>query len=212
MARLAAEAAGAPTPRAALRLLRELRLQVDAFERRQVAQALADGASFAAIARDMGLSRQAVHRRFRDVATEDLPLLMTPDAGRVLQCAREEAAALRADDLRSEHVLIAALRVDVRATTVLRDAGVSLDRARMQVGGMSPHGRLFLRGPDVAAEPRALLAAAADAARARHSHSIEAEHLLLAALADPGGGARRTLRALGADPDEVGAALAGRVA
>ncbi len=212
MARLAAEVAGAPSPRAALRRLGELRQEIDAFERRQVARALADGAAYAAIARDLGLSRQAVHRRFRGLATEELPLRMTPEARRVLQDARDEATALRADQLGSEHVLIAALRADVPAAGVLREAGVSLDRARMQVDGMSPRGRLFPRGAEVSMEPRAVLAAAADAARARRSQSIDPEDLILAALADPDGGARRTLRAIGVDPDEIVAGLAARVA
>jgi ATP-dependent Clp protease ATP-binding subunit ClpA len=137
---------------------------------------------------------------------------MTPDARRVLQHARDEAAALRADQLASEHVLIAALRTDVPAAGVLREAGVSLDRARMQVDGMSPRGRLFPRGGEVSMEPRAVLAAAADAARARRSQSIDPEDLIVAALADPAGGARRTLRAIGVDPDEIVAGLAARVA
>jgi hypothetical protein len=55
LAELAAEAADAPTPRAALRQLAGLRRELDAFERRQVARALADGASFAAIARYLGV-------------------------------------------------------------------------------------------------------------------------------------------------------------
>jgi len=74
LARLAAEASSAPTPRAALSLLTELRHELEAFERRQVAHALAEGTSFAAIARDLGITRQAVHRRFRDVAVGETPL------------------------------------------------------------------------------------------------------------------------------------------
>src|SRR3954454_15843638 len=68
LARLATEAAGASSPGAALRRVRALRRELDDFEREQVARALADGASFAAVGRDLGLSRQAVHRRFRGVA------------------------------------------------------------------------------------------------------------------------------------------------
>ena len=189
-------------------MLGELRREIDAFERRQVAHALAEGASYAAIARDLGLSRQAVHRRYRELTTENLPLLLTPAAGRVLQCARDEAAALGADEVRGVHVLLGALRADIPAADAL---GVTLERARTHVEGMSPHGRLFLRAGDVNAAPRALLAAAADAARPRRSHRIEAEDLLLAALADPDGAAERTLRALGVDPDEVRAGLVERV-
>jgi ATP-dependent Clp protease ATP-binding subunit ClpA len=190
-------------------MLGELRREIDAFERRQVAHALAEGDSYAAIARDLGLSRQAVHRRYRDLTTENLPLLLTPDAGRVLQHAREQAAALGAGEVGGEHVLLGALRAGVPAADAL---GVTPDRVRMHVEGMAPHRRLFLRAGDVNPAPRALLAAAADAARARRSRRIEAEDLLLAALAEPAGTAGRTLRALGADPDAVRAELAGRVA
>src|SRR4051794_34697937 len=73
MARLAGEAAEAATPGEALRTVNALRRQLDQFERLQVARALAEGASFAMVARDLGVTRQAVHRRFRDLAGEAPP-------------------------------------------------------------------------------------------------------------------------------------------
>jgi ClpA/ClpB-like protein len=208
LAQLAAELAGAPTPRAALRGLRELRHELDAFERRQVAHALADGASFAAIARDLGLSRQAVHRRFRGVTADDAPLLMTPDVRRVLQYAREESVATGAGELGSEHILLAVLRAgDVPAAALLQGAGATLERARTQIEGAAPRGRLFRREEDTG-DPRAFLETPARELRARGGHRIEVEHLLLAALDDPGGGAARTLRALGVDPGAIRDAMA----
>jgi ATP-dependent Clp protease ATP-binding subunit ClpA len=215
LARLAIETAGAPTPRASLRLLTELRRELDEFERRQVAQALADGASFAAIARDLGLSRQAVHRRFRDVAGEEAPLVASPEVRRVLRYAREEAAAAQAGEPRSEHVLLAVLRAsDSGAAAVLHDAGVTPARARTHVDGASPRGSLFRRQHD-AGDPGKLLAAPLQIARDRGARRIEVEDLLAAALDDPAGGAARTLRALGADPaairDELSRPRAGRV-
>jgi ATP-dependent Clp protease ATP-binding subunit ClpA len=204
LARLAAEAAGAPTPGEALRALSGLRRELEEFERRQVAHALADGMSYAAIARELGLSRQAVHRRFRSVAGEELPLLLAPGVRRVLQHAREEAAAVGAETLESQHVLLAVLRApdDPPAAAALHAAGVTLGRARTQVAGASSRGRLFGRGP-AAVDPRAWLAAPARAARERGAHRIEIEDLLAAALDDPAGGAARTLRALGADPAAI---------
>ena len=188
LTRLAADAAAAPDPAAALRLVGELRQELDAFERRQVAHALADGASFAAIARELGVSRQAAHRRFRRVAAGEAPLVMARDASRVLRYAREEAGAMGASAVGSEHVLLAVLRASgCRAAAALRAAGVALDRARSQVDG----GR---------ADAHALLAGPARAARARRARRIEVEDLLDAALEDPEGGAARTVRALGADP------------
>ena len=68
LAALAAAAASADDPREALRRIAALRGALDAFERAEVARALADGASFAAVGRELGISREAVHRRFADLA------------------------------------------------------------------------------------------------------------------------------------------------
>jgi AraC-like DNA-binding protein len=210
LAQLAAEVAGAPTPRAALRKVSELRRELDAFERQQVAHALADGASFASVARDLGLSRQAVHRRFRSVLGDVVPLRMAPEVRRVLQYAREEATAVDADELASEHVVLGVLRADdVPAAGVLQGAGVTLERARTHVEGTASRGGLFAREAD-RPDPRALLAAAATEARARGGHRIEVEHLLISALTDGAAGAARTLRALGVDPDAVRSVLIAR--
>jgi hypothetical protein len=203
LAQLAAAAVAAPTPRAALRQMRELRHELEAFERQQAADALAEGASFAAIARDLGLSRQAVHRRFRDVAVEDAPLRTAPDVERVLRNAREEAAALGAEELESEHIVLGVLRArELPAAAVLRDAGASLERARSHVEGTLTRTRLFRRE---AARPglRLVLEAPVRLARERGARRIEVEDLLAGALEDADGGAARMLRAVGADPDAV---------
>jgi AcrR family transcriptional regulator len=208
LAQLAAEIAGAPTPRAALRRLGELRRELDAFERGQVAQALAEGTSYAAIARDLGLSRQAVHRRFRSLAAEEPPLLTAPDVRRILQYAREEAAALGAGELGSEHILLAVLRADdLPAADLLRSAGATLERARTQVEGASPRAKLFRREPE-AGDLLMFLEAPAREARARGGAAIEAGDVLRSALEDPSGGAARTLTALGVDVERIRAELA----
>ncbi|MGH2969050.1 MAG: hypothetical protein ACRDK0_08290, partial [Solirubrobacteraceae bacterium] len=51
----------ASEPSAALRALTALRAELDAFERLQVARALDAGSSFAAVAKALGISRQAAH-------------------------------------------------------------------------------------------------------------------------------------------------------
>ena len=208
LAELAAEVADAPTPRAALRRLGELRDELEAFERRQVGRALAEGASFAAIARDLGLSRQAVHRRFRSLVTEPATVLTAPDVRRVLQYAREAATAYGDGAVGSEHVLLAILRAgDLPAADVLREAGISLDRARTHVEGSTPRARLFRREADPG-DLVTLLEGLVRTARARGGGRIEVEDVLAGALEDPAGGAARTLRALGADPHEVRERLA----
>ena len=67
LVRLATEAAAAPSSSAALRRVRALRQALDEFEKAHVAHALSEGASYAAVGRDLGLSRQAIHRRFREL-------------------------------------------------------------------------------------------------------------------------------------------------
>lgn len=208
LAELAAEVADARTPRAALRRMGELRRELDAFERRQIAQALAEGSSFAAIARDLGVSRQAVHRRFRDLAAPAQPLLTAPEIGRILQYARDEAATMGAGVVGSEHVLLAVLRADdLPAGDPLREAGVTLQRARAQIEGASPRAKLFRRAPETG-DLVMFLEGPAREARARGGRGIEVEDVLRAALEDPAGGAARTLRALGVDHKEVRTRLA----
>jgi ATP-dependent Clp protease ATP-binding subunit ClpA len=211
LARLAAEAADGPSPRAALRKVTELRRELDAFERKLVARALADGASYASIGRDLGLTRQAVHRRFRNVVGDELSLRVSPDVGRILRYAREEAVAMQAERIGTTHVVLGVLRApDVPAAGVLLRAGATLGRARTQIGGMGTRGRLFRRDDD-AADGRELLGAAAQEARARNHHRIEPEHLLACALQDQQGGASRTLRALGVDPETLREELVARL-
>ena len=55
-----------PDPHAALQRIAALRQSLDDVERANVARAIDAGASLAAVGRDLGISRQAVHRRHGD--------------------------------------------------------------------------------------------------------------------------------------------------
>ena len=57
-----------PDPIEALATLTDLRGELDELERTHVARALQAGESFADVARPLGISRQAAHRRYRDLA------------------------------------------------------------------------------------------------------------------------------------------------
>jgi transposase-like protein len=201
LVKLASEAAAAPSPGAALRRVRVLRRELDEFERAQVARALTEGASFAAVGRDLGLSRQAIHRRFRSLATAPSPeapasLALAPDVRRAFRYAREEAAAL-GDPVAGEHLLLGLMR----ATTMpaLEDAGVSLERIRTQVHGSSSRTGLFDR-PAPPPDLRSLLAEPAREAVRAGSREIGPAHVLAGLLREESGSAARTLRAVGADP------------
>ena len=53
-------------PLIALDELQALRAELDAYEHELVGRALESGTTFAAVARSLGISRQAAHRRYRD--------------------------------------------------------------------------------------------------------------------------------------------------
>lgn len=199
IAQIAAEAADAATPLEALRTLRELRRELEAFERQEVAQALAEGATFAGIAREIGLSRQAVHRRFRELTAEAPSVATTEDLRRVLLYARNEAAALGAESPGGEHIVLGTLNAaEIPAAGLLRAAGATLERARAQVAAASARTPLFRResGPG---DLRRLLELPARDARERGRRRLDVPDVLLALLAEDAGGAARTLRALGVD-------------
>ena len=83
----------APDPVRALRELRALRAELDALRARAGARALESGASFAAVARGLGITRQAAHRRYRHLTLRRRRgCVATPEALAVLQRARHVAA------------------------------------------------------------------------------------------------------------------------
>jgi len=198
--RLAEEAADAPDPETALARLMALREELEEFERQQVARALTAGQSFGDIARSMGVSRQAVHRRFgrlsrRRRRSEVAP---TPEVRLAVEYAGGEAKALGATGLMPAHVLLGILRTGDRSgAAALSAAGVELEEGRRAAPS---------QGSDDLGL-RALLAEAVQTAKANGSDRIEIEHLLRAAL----GGHRSVdemLRETGVAPERVLAELA----
>jgi transposase-like protein len=201
----------APEPDASLKALKALRGELETFERVQVWRALDGGSSFGDIARALGISRQAAHRRYRELAGATEPpgrVRISPEARAAVQLAGEEAVALGAARVGSEHLLLGILRVgDERAAGALKAEGVSITAARtcaqttVDDTGRAP-------GDSVTAYAREVLGAAL-----RHAASdggvIDVADLLVAALERPGGGACRTLEALGVSADAVRARLQG---
>jgi hypothetical protein len=218
-------ALAATEPAVALRALSALRDELVAFERLQVARALDGGETFAGIAKALGISRQAAHRRYRDLVGVSMPhpepahgtrpgrIIVTSEARTAVNLAREEAASLGTGIVGSEHLLLGILRSrDRRATNALRCAGVTLEAARecaqpAMVDGSPPEATPpppVHRGPGgISAYARAVFEQSLREAVARGDGYIGVDHLLLATIADPHGGASRTLRGLGADLDEV---------
>lgn len=97
----------APDPVRALRELQVLRGELDAFERDRVRAALEAGASYAEIARGLGVTRQAAHRRYRNLTAAKPRLVATAEALAILQLARHQAARLGSRTVEAEHIALA---------------------------------------------------------------------------------------------------------
>ena len=204
----------ASEPEVALHALTALRRELDAFERVQAWRALDAGSSYGAVARALGISRQAAHRRYRELAAatepppgaDPHPLRVSPEARAAVQLAGEEAKALGAVQLGSEHLLLGILRAgDGVAAGALRAAGVTLDNARAaatptlagETAGTED------RASAVTAYARRVFGEALRHAAADPGRAIGVGDLLREALREPDGGACRTLAALGVSPAAV---------
>lgn len=189
VARLAARACAVDRdPLDSLDALTQLRRQLDLFERKLVQRALAEGHSFTAIAEPLEISRQAAHRRHRDLLSalsleRPLPAL-SASARAALRHARQEAAELGAISVRSEHLLLAVAHI--------ARPGLSLTAARRELG--SPARRLSApSGLDPALRARLI----------RGDGTLDLHDLLRAALHDPTGGARGLLDRLDVTPESL---------
>jgi len=194
--RLAEEAAETPDPEASLETLTTLRAELAEFERQQVARALSAGRSFGTIAKAMGVSRQAVHRRFKDLAKgpRRSEMAPSPEVRLAVEYANREAKALGARRLVPAHVLLGILRAgDRRGAAALTAAGIELADCRKAVP-LSDGGDLDLRG---------LLAESVQTARRDGRDRIDIEHVLRAAVAGDHPTVTSTLAGLGVAPADV---------
>jgi len=205
---LAEKAAEAADPEHALETLTSIREELQEFERQQVARALTSGRSYGDVARAMGISRQAAHRRFKDLlkrtrGSERLP--PTPEVRLVFEYAREEARALGAAELAPVHVVLGILRNgDQVAAAALSASGLALEEARR--AARAEDGAVG-DGAAGKVDVRKMLAETAQCARRRGAKEVEVEHLLRSALTTDDHGAGGMLERLGVAPDRVLAEL-----
>src|ERR1700759_1971716 len=108
LTQLLEHAVRASDPEVALHALSKLRKELDAFERVQAWRALDAGSSYGAVGRALGVSRQAAHRPPGGAGAPRLGV--TPEARAAVQLAGDEATALGAPRLGSEHLLLGILR------------------------------------------------------------------------------------------------------
>jgi hypothetical protein len=222
LSELCGRSQGDAGPADGLRAVTALRARLDDLERRHVGDMLGAGATWAEIAATLGVTRQAAHHRHRSVprprASEPAPsaevqrVLVTGAARGTVRLAREDATALGADAVGTEHLLLALTRTAPEPVArVLAAAGIDEHRLRntlqptiVEGGGQPPADGGFTR------HAREVLEGSLREAVERGEGYIGADHLLLALLRNPAGGAAQTLDALGVKPQAIFATLAER--
>jgi ATP-dependent Clp protease ATP-binding subunit ClpA len=112
---LARETVEIDDPETALRALTALRRELDATEPEIVRRALQVRASWSQIARALGISKQAAHRKYRHLFEQtDTPvekrIAVSAQARECIQFAREEAKRLAQPAVATEHILLGLLR------------------------------------------------------------------------------------------------------
>ena len=220
---LARRAAETSEPDEGLSAVAALRHHLDALEEHHVELALRQGWSWSRIADQLGVSKQAAHRRYaarlrprlEAAESDDSRHGITVQAREALAYAGQEAAAMGHPAVGPEHLLLALLRDDRGpAVEALESVGVSFAAARREIR------RLYGEPDDVNGDGRNASAAAPISARARQvleralreaagagEGAIGVEHFLVGLLNDPQGGAVRVLERLGVLPTDVEKAL-----
>jgi len=206
-------------PQAGLQALTALRERLDELEMLQLSAAVEAGLSWAEIARLLGISRQGAHKRYSrrargepDDSRRPRRMLVTAEVRHAIQLARQEARALGAQVVGTEHLLLGILRCErSHATWVLRAMGAGLEDARAAAERTLASGE----GHPSSGEPRhpawrglspharRVLERSMEEALDRGEGYIGVEHLLLAVVRDERGGAAQALQRMSIDPREV---------
>jgi ATP-dependent Clp protease ATP-binding subunit ClpA len=204
-------------PGLALAAIVELRERLEALEEFHVEGAREQGWSWREVAQALGVTRQAVHRKYakrlNDAhrATPQGRIVVTAEARRCVARARREAVSLRHDSVGTDHLLLG-LAAEKSTAPVLAPLGVSVGRARTCVvrlrgnGEAKPSvsGRLALS----TGAAKALEQSLREALRLGEGE-IAAKHVLLALLRPEESRARRVLDSLEVSAAAIEERLAG---
>jgi ATP-dependent Clp protease ATP-binding subunit ClpA len=217
---LARDTVGTLDPETALRALCALRQELDRLEPDLVRRAAQAGASWSQIARALGVSKQAAHRKYRHV-TESAPdlgqaepkVLVTSEARTAIQFARQEAKLLGQPAVCTEHILLGILRCHKsHAVRALNALGVTHEAASsclqttmpgIPIDPASTNGQSAAHDSGVSPHARRILEGSLREALKRQEGHIGVEHLLLSLLSDSRNGAVQTLETLKANPNQI---------
>jgi ATP-dependent Clp protease ATP-binding subunit ClpA len=218
-------------PETGLRSVAALRDATESLEAAHVSLALRAGWSWSRIARSLGVSKQAAHKKHARRPRKSLSevevhqLAVAPPARRAVFLARHEADSYRAGAVGTEHLLLGILRLgEGPAAEALGSLDLALAGVRAQVVE-------FADAPPVEEEPRKTSRRRRRAGRRRAARlplsrrarealeqamrevvrlgdrKLGSEHLLLALLRDESAGALRVLAGLGVSAGAVERAL-----
>lgn len=218
---VARRAARLDDPAEGLAAVRGLRREVESLEVEQVRHALDQGWSWRRVAEALGVSKQAAHKKHAAGPPQaGAPqvegrqrLVITGQARRAVEYAREEARLLGHPAVEPAHLLLGLLRSgDGAARTALEAAALDLDSTRRDARTMrpaSPAEDPAAASGRVPVSPRARGAfeQALREAVARGDEHLGMEHILLALLRDSESGAPATLGRLGVAPRRLGRLL-----
>ena len=134
----------------------------------------------------------------------------TERAKHVVSAAREEAARLNSEYVRTEHVLLGLCQEQEGiAARALENLGVDVERLALEIEQQVQRGRSNVAGDDIAFTPRAkkvLELAVEEARRFNHSY-IGTEHILLGLLKEGEGIAAKVLQDMNVDTERVQAEI-----
>jgi transposase-like protein len=211
---LARDTVAIADPETALRALGALRQELEQIEPELVQRALQSGSSWSQIARALGVSKQAAHRKHRHLTEQGFAavgdkhrILVTGDARRTIALSREEARRIGVPALGTEHILLGILRsrrsLAAKALTALgvtHAAAAEVLRTTLAGVPAAAGADEEAAGSDISPHARRILEGSLREALKRGDGYIGVEHLLLALLTDSRNGAVQTLEALGVTP------------
>lgn len=203
-------------PEEGLVALKALRKELDELETLHVSQAVRTGWSWAQIGRALGVTRQAVHRKYSDrplappTPEQAHTLIVSGDAKRVVFLARSEAAGRHAAVVGTEHLLLGLLQYGRgQACKALESLGVTLQLARIEADILFPSGEADLPPSKIPISRRVgtLLEQATHEVVRLGDRRVGTKHLLLALMRDEDCGATKLLGELGVWAEDVERAL-----
>jgi hypothetical protein len=192
-------------PGEGLQAVAELRVRLDTLEAAHVDEAIAAGWSWTSVARALGVTKQAAHARHaRRAKRVQQGLVVAGRARQVVQRARNEAAALGAPNVESDHILLSLLREEAGAVReALEACGISYDAVRARAAPPGASAKAPGRVPAVSPGTREVLEQSMREAVARGDGRLDVEHLLLAVLHQPGGRGQGAVLAGGRTPAAI---------